>query len=359
MSTHIITAARVLTGCGATHAPGAVVVDESKIAWVGPGSDLPGDWQGAGVEQIDLPEASVLPGLIDAHVHLAVGGAPHPPHGDPGDHTPRRRRHHPRRAGRTPRRRRHDGARPRRTPLHRHRHPHSPPRPAAGPDCHHPAHHRGRALRRPRRRRRHPHRYPGPGVRQRRSWCGLDQDYGQRWVHHGWRQLAVRAAVHRRPSPRGRRCRPRPRPPGRRPRTRHRRDPASRRRRSRLDRALHLDDHRRIRARPRGSTRDRSPRNSRVPHHQPPCPISGWAAAVAGSPRPPAGHARRRCPADPRQRRRRSRTPRRVATRTHYRSTSTSACPRPRSSTWPPAMPPRHSGSGISPVRSPPGSAPT
>ncbi|BDT87377.1 metal-dependent hydrolase family protein [Nocardia cyriacigeorgica] len=79
MSTHIITAARVLTGCGATHAPGAVVVDESKIAWVGPGSDLPGDWQGAGVEQIDLPEASVLPGLIDAHVHLAVGGAPHPP----------------------------------------------------------------------------------------------------------------------------------------------------------------------------------------------------------------------------------------------------------------------------------------
>ncbi|PPJ02531.1 metal-dependent hydrolase family protein [Nocardia cyriacigeorgica] len=78
MSTHIITAARVLTGCGATHAPGAVVVDESKIAWVGPASDLPGDWQGVGVERIDLPEATVLPGLIDAHVHLAFGGATNP-----------------------------------------------------------------------------------------------------------------------------------------------------------------------------------------------------------------------------------------------------------------------------------------
>ncbi|WP_280203234.1 MULTISPECIES: metal-dependent hydrolase family protein [Nocardia] len=79
MSTSIITAARVLTGCGATHAPGAVVVDESKIAWIGPASDLPGDWQGVGVERIDLPEVTVLPGLIDAHVHLAFGGATHPP----------------------------------------------------------------------------------------------------------------------------------------------------------------------------------------------------------------------------------------------------------------------------------------
>ncbi|WP_280479475.1 amidohydrolase family protein [Nocardia cyriacigeorgica] len=79
MSARIITAARVLTGCGATHAPGAVVVDEGKIAWVGPASDLPGDWQGAGVARIDLPQASVLPGLIDAHVHLAFGGAAHLP----------------------------------------------------------------------------------------------------------------------------------------------------------------------------------------------------------------------------------------------------------------------------------------
>ncbi|WP_280227385.1 metal-dependent hydrolase family protein [Nocardia farcinica] len=80
MSAHIIiTAAQVLTGCGATHAPGAVVVDEGTIAWVGPASELPGDWQGGGVERIDLPQASVLPGLIDAHVHLAFGGAAHPP----------------------------------------------------------------------------------------------------------------------------------------------------------------------------------------------------------------------------------------------------------------------------------------
>lgn len=79
MSARIITAARVLTGCGATHAPGAVVIDEGKIAWVGPASDLPGDWQGCCVARLDLPQATVLPGLIDAHVHLAFGGAAHLP----------------------------------------------------------------------------------------------------------------------------------------------------------------------------------------------------------------------------------------------------------------------------------------
>ncbi|WP_067865924.1 amidohydrolase family protein [Nocardia shimofusensis] len=79
MSAHIITAARVLIGHGATHTPGAVVVEEGKIAWVGPTSDLPGEWSNLGVGQIDLPEATVLPGLIDAHVHLAFGGAVHPP----------------------------------------------------------------------------------------------------------------------------------------------------------------------------------------------------------------------------------------------------------------------------------------
>ncbi|MBF6163110.1 amidohydrolase family protein [Nocardia cyriacigeorgica] len=79
MSARIITAARVLTGRGATHAPGAVVVDEGKIAWVGPASDRPGGWQGAGIERIDLPQATVMPGLIDAHVHLSFGGAAYPP----------------------------------------------------------------------------------------------------------------------------------------------------------------------------------------------------------------------------------------------------------------------------------------
>ncbi|WP_051407358.1 amidohydrolase family protein [Nocardia sp. CNY236] len=77
MNARIITAARVLTGCGATHAPGAVVVDEDEIVWLGPTSELPGGWGGA--TRIDLPEATVLPGLIDAHVHLSFGGATHPP----------------------------------------------------------------------------------------------------------------------------------------------------------------------------------------------------------------------------------------------------------------------------------------
>lgn len=79
MSVRIITAAQVLTGFGAAHAPGTVVIDESHIAWVGPRPDLPNDWGTQGVERIDLPEATVLPGLIDAHVHLAFGGATHSP----------------------------------------------------------------------------------------------------------------------------------------------------------------------------------------------------------------------------------------------------------------------------------------
>ncbi|MEU2040455.1 amidohydrolase family protein [Nocardia niwae] len=79
MSARIITAARVFTGPGTAHTPGAVVVDDGKIAWVGPTADLPGGWSGVDVERIDLPEASVLPGLIDAHVHLSFGGAAHPP----------------------------------------------------------------------------------------------------------------------------------------------------------------------------------------------------------------------------------------------------------------------------------------
>ncbi|MBF6399473.1 amidohydrolase family protein [Nocardia cyriacigeorgica] len=79
MSARLITAARVRTGCGDTHAPGAVVIDEGKVAWVGSASNLPGDWQGCCVARIDLPQATVLPGLIDAHVHLAFGGAAHLP----------------------------------------------------------------------------------------------------------------------------------------------------------------------------------------------------------------------------------------------------------------------------------------
>src|SRR5437762_5066544 len=51
----------------------ALIVEEGRIAWVGPASDLPGD-----LPIRDLGDATLLPGLIDTHVHLVWSGG-----GDP------------------------------------------------------------------------------------------------------------------------------------------------------------------------------------------------------------------------------------------------------------------------------------
>ncbi|MEZ6189487.1 MAG: amidohydrolase family protein [Planctomycetota bacterium] len=61
---------RVHTAAGQTFAPGAVVVDEGKIAWVGPLADLP-DVGDAPV--LDLADVQVTPGLIDAAVPAGDG----------------------------------------------------------------------------------------------------------------------------------------------------------------------------------------------------------------------------------------------------------------------------------------------
>src|SRR5258705_3968122 len=45
----------------------AVVIEGDKIVSVGPAADLKSS---SGTEVIDLPNATVLPGLIDAHTHL-------------------------------------------------------------------------------------------------------------------------------------------------------------------------------------------------------------------------------------------------------------------------------------------------
>lgn len=79
MTTYILTAASVLTGLGTTHSPGTLAIDGRRIAWAGPTHDMPDDWNNAGAERIDLPDATVLPGLVDAHVHLSFGCAVHPP----------------------------------------------------------------------------------------------------------------------------------------------------------------------------------------------------------------------------------------------------------------------------------------
>jgi imidazolonepropionase-like amidohydrolase len=52
----------------------ALWLDGARIGWVGPAAELPpaaGDARG-----IELPGCTLLPGLVDAHVHLVASGAP-------------------------------------------------------------------------------------------------------------------------------------------------------------------------------------------------------------------------------------------------------------------------------------------
>jgi imidazolonepropionase-like amidohydrolase len=69
----LYTAARVLTGDGGTLSDGGVVVGGGMIRAVGRISELP-----AGLEHVDFPGGTLLPGLIDAHVHLAMDGGADP-----------------------------------------------------------------------------------------------------------------------------------------------------------------------------------------------------------------------------------------------------------------------------------------
>lgn len=69
--TVVIRAARLIDGTGAApQTPGVVVVQDGRIVGVGPGAEVP-----SGARQVDLGEATILPGLIDLHTHLtdAVG----------------------------------------------------------------------------------------------------------------------------------------------------------------------------------------------------------------------------------------------------------------------------------------------
>jgi imidazolonepropionase len=51
---------------------GAIVVDAGRVAWIGPRSDAP-----SGVALEDLGEATITPGLVDAHTHAAFAGSRH------------------------------------------------------------------------------------------------------------------------------------------------------------------------------------------------------------------------------------------------------------------------------------------
>ncbi|GAA3513193.1 amidohydrolase family protein [Aeromicrobium panaciterrae] len=70
MTVRVWTADRVLTGDrGAVIDDGAVAVEGNTIVWVGPTAELPGSLVD-GAEIVTLPDVTLLPGLIDAHVHL-------------------------------------------------------------------------------------------------------------------------------------------------------------------------------------------------------------------------------------------------------------------------------------------------
>ena len=68
----LLTAARLIDGTGSPPIqPGAVLIDGGRIVAVGSHLTAPAD-----AERLELPGASILPGLIDLHVHLCDAGLP-------------------------------------------------------------------------------------------------------------------------------------------------------------------------------------------------------------------------------------------------------------------------------------------
>ena len=52
-----------------TIADAAVVIDGSRVAWVGPAAEAP-----AADEQVDVSGRAVIPGFVDSHSHLVFAG---------------------------------------------------------------------------------------------------------------------------------------------------------------------------------------------------------------------------------------------------------------------------------------------
>lgn len=71
----VLTAPRVLTGAEVI-ADGAVVIGGSTVDWAGPERALPAGHEG--LPRTRYPGATIMPGLIDSHVHLGFDGGPRP-----------------------------------------------------------------------------------------------------------------------------------------------------------------------------------------------------------------------------------------------------------------------------------------
>jgi imidazolonepropionase-like amidohydrolase len=75
MPEEVLTAPRVITG-SRTVADGAVVLGARTVAWAGAAGALPGDY--AALPRTDYPGSTIMPGLIDSHVHLGFDGGQDP-----------------------------------------------------------------------------------------------------------------------------------------------------------------------------------------------------------------------------------------------------------------------------------------
>ena len=71
----VLTASRVMTG-DETVTDGAVVLGDRTVDWAGPAGALPAEH--LSLPRADYPGATIMPGLIDSHVHLAFDGGPNP-----------------------------------------------------------------------------------------------------------------------------------------------------------------------------------------------------------------------------------------------------------------------------------------
>ena len=71
----VLTASRVMTGAE-TVTDGAVVIGDRTMDWVGPVSALPAEY--LPLPQASYPGSTIMPGLIDSHVHLGFDGGPNP-----------------------------------------------------------------------------------------------------------------------------------------------------------------------------------------------------------------------------------------------------------------------------------------
>jgi imidazolonepropionase-like amidohydrolase len=71
----VLAAPRVITGDW-TVADGAVVIGERTVDWVGPAEALPAEY--ATLPRTEYPSSTIMPGLIDSHVHLGFAGGPDP-----------------------------------------------------------------------------------------------------------------------------------------------------------------------------------------------------------------------------------------------------------------------------------------